>query len=405
MSSKKSASRAAIDPGESTLERVIQALDSKPPYKIYFTIKLWDGSTKRVKLTGETKGILRAKGKQKVEDILSQGQDGSWSRSKSMKSFIEKVSEPYMNSRGLRENTRLRYGLALSQLKEEFGKRTIGDAVRFRALERVLLNIAQKHGSESARQARTVLGKYILDQLIREGLLEANPIRGVSIDLGSVKKTAKESSRVAIPDELYDSIVDHLIDRDVDRPLPPGKDRRFSSINKHKLIVALTLLQAGTGLRLSETLALTKADVVTSGKTLAFKVDEDVSKTHRARTVPILDDRIDKYWRERFESLAEGEDIPLIPAPGDPRSFWGRHNAAKASANLYKDLGTELESQIVENMRSHQWRTVLNNRAIARGVSPTVRAAFFGHDESMNDRSYTDMTDVSSMRAALSPGE
>ena len=55
-------------------------------------------------------------------------------------------------------------------------------------------------------------------------------------------------------------------------------------------------------------------------------------------------------------------------------------------------------------MRSHAWRTVLNNRAIARGVSAEIRSAFFGHTEAMNARNYTDLTDVSAMQSALAGG-
>ncbi|MER0093712.1 hypothetical protein [Corynebacterium sp. KPL2838] len=56
-------------------------------------------------------------------------------------------------------------------------------------------------------------------------------------------------------------------------------------------------------------------------------------------------------------------------------------------------------------MRSHDWRTVLNNRAIARGVPAQVRAAYFGHDVDVNARNYTDWTDVDAMRGALNLGE
>ena len=404
MAKRKGASRAPIEPGESTLERVLLSLRGKPPYRIYVTVKLWDGSTKRIKITGDTKGILRAKGQQKVHDILAQGADGTWSNTNSMRTFIERVATPRVEKARLRENTKIRYRLALNQLTDELGSSNIGNAVRFRSLERALQSIAREHGAESGRQARTVLSKYILDQLIREGLLDANPIRGISIDLGDIKKGTAHADRVAIPDELYDQIVDHLLTREVYRPLPPGTDRRYTSLRRHDLIVALTLLQAGTGLRLSETLALTRADVDVTGETLAVTVGQDISKTHRARTVPILDDRIDAYWRQRLEAMAQNQSTPLIPAPADPGKHWDRQNASKAAARLYTDIGTELESPLAGAMRSHQWRTILNNRAIARGVAPNVRAAFFGHDEAMNQRAYTDLVDVSSMRAALAAG-
>ena len=60
-----------------------------------------------------------------------------------------------------------------------------------------------------------------------------------------------------------------------------------------------------------------------------------------------------------------------------------------------------LDNASVTAMRSHAWRTILNNRAIAQGVSPEIRAAYFGHDVEMNDRAYTDLTDVEAMTKAL----
>ena len=72
----------------------------------------------------------------------------------------------------------------MKQAEAQLGKHAIGEAVKFRTLERALQAIATANGSESARQARTVVSKYILDQLIREGVIDHNPLRGISIDLG-----------------------------------------------------------------------------------------------------------------------------------------------------------------------------------------------------------------------------
>lgn len=101
------------------------------------------------------------------------------------------MSEPTVKSARLRPNTKKRYELALSQLHRQLDGLTIGDAVRFRTLEKALQDIGRDHGAESARQARTVLSKYLLDQLIREGIIDRNPLRGVSIDLGDTRKGSK----------------------------------------------------------------------------------------------------------------------------------------------------------------------------------------------------------------------
>lgn len=245
------------------------------------------------------------------------------------------------------------------------------------------------------------MSKYVLDQLIREELIDHNPIRGISIDLGTVKKGTKPAGGKALSSDDYNAIVDHLIDRDVARPLPPGTDRRGTSITKHANVVALALLQAGTGLRVSEALSLTRANTTVADEAITVTVTKGISKTHRARTIPILDKRIEQWWRTRLKNLADDPTTPLIPSPGDTSKHWRTDNAVKACASLYKDIGCVLGRPEISAMRSHAWRTILNNRAIAQGVSPEIRAAYFGHDAEMNEKAYTDLTDIEAMTKAL----
>lgn len=397
----QAAARTRLAPGEDSIDRVVDALPARGPHEAKFSVRLWDGTLRRVTVRAQTKGQFRRIAREKRDTLLA-STSTQWTKGKLITDFISQVSRPAVEQARLRPNTLQRYKLALSQLEKRFAGIAIGDAVRFRTLERVLQDIAATHGAESGRQARTVLSKYTLDQLLREGLIDHNPLRGVSIDLGTVKKSSKPASNRALTDAQYDAIVDHLIDRDVTVPMPPGTDRRHTSIKKHDLTVALTLLQAGTGLRISEALALTKSDVTITDTAVSVTVRPDVSKTHRGRSVPILDTRIEEYWRDRLAGIRHTD--PIIPAPGDKSSRWRTDNAVKSAAALYKDVGAVLNDPAIAEMRSHAWRTVLNNRAIARGVRAEVRAAFFGHTEDMNRTSYTDLTDISSMAAALRTG-
>ncbi|WP_165165431.1 site-specific integrase [Corynebacterium qintianiae] len=400
MNRKIQASRAKLAPGEDSIERVVDALPPRGPYEAKISVKLWDGVLYRPTIRARTKGEFRRIAREK-RDIKLASTSTQWTRSAHIDDFITQVSRPVVEQARLRPNTLKRYKLAAVQLELQLKGLAIGEAVKFRTLEHALQTIAATHGAESGRQARTVLSKYILDQLLREGLIDHNPLRGVSIDLGTVKKSSKPSSSKALTDAQYDVVVDHLIARDVTFPMPPGTDRRRTSINKHDLTVALTLLQAGTGLRISEALALTKSDVTITDTAVSVTVRPDVSKTHRGRSVPILDTRIEEYWRDRLAGIRHID--PLIPAPGDRSSHWRTDNAVKSSAVLYKDVGAVLGDPAIAEMRSHAWRTVLNNRALARGVSAEVRSAFFGHTEAMNQRAYTDLTDITSMAAALNP--
>lgn len=400
---KAKASRTRLAPGENSVERVADALPPKGPYQADVSVRLWDGKLKRFKIRAKTKSEFRRLGTVKCESALSSGVS-SWSKGDQMDGYIDKVAQPAIEGARLRDNTKSRYLLAVSQVRDRLKGFAIGDAIKFRTLERALLDIADQHGSESARQARTVLSKYVLDQLIREELIDHNPLRGVSIDLGTVKKGMKPSGGKALTSSEYDAIVDHLIGRDVVRPLPPGTDRRGTSIAKHANVVALALLQAGTGLRVSEALALTLRDVVLTDQAVTVTVSKNISKTHRARTVPILDNRIEGWWRNRLDHLAVNPATPLISSPGNDAKHWRTDNAVKACASLYRDIGRVLDNADIAAMRSHAWRTVLNNRAIAQGVSPEIRAAYFGHDVEMNDKSYTDLTDIEAMTKALKHG-
>lgn len=394
----KKAARTKLAPGEDSIERVVDALPSRGPHEKDISVRLWDGRLKRFKIRADTKGEFRRKARERVETALNSG-SSEWNKGSRVIDFIDQVSMPVIASVRIRPNTLKRYELALCQVREQLKGLSIGDAVKFRTLERALQTVGAVHGSESARQARTVTSKYILDQMIRDGLIDHNSLRGISIDFGNVRKGHKAPGGHALTQAQYNRVVDHLVFRDITVPLPPGKDRRQTSINKHANTVALALLQAGTGLRISEALALKTTDAIITDDSVAIAVSAEVSKTHRGRTVPILDPRVENFWRMRLEKLAP--DMPLIPAPGDQRSHWRTDNAVKACSHLYQHIGECLGDPAVSTMRSHGWRTVLNNLAIARGVPSEIRSAFFGHTTDMNAANYTDLTDVTSMAAVL----
>lgn len=376
----------------------MDALPARGPYEAKITVRLWDGTIYRTTIRAKSKGEFRRIANEK-RNLKLNSTSTRWDKGKKIGDFINEVSKPAIAAARLRPNTLKRYELTLKHITDQLGDKTINEAEQLRTLERVLQTIGKTHGRESARQARTVLSKYVLNQLVREGVIDHNRLNNFSIDLGDVRKGSKPRGGQALSDAQYDAVVDHLIGRDTSAPIPPGTDRRYTSIVKHDNTVALTLLQAGTGLRISEALALTKADVVTHEDTIAVTVSPEVSKTHRGRTVPILDERIADYWRARLTGLRQAD--PLIPAPGNRGKRWRTDNAVKATAALYKDVGKVLDDPTVAAMRSHSWRTILNTKAMARGVSMAVRTAYFGHTEAMNLSNYTDLTDVGSMVQAL----
>lgn len=111
--------------------------------------------------------------------------------------YIAQVSEPAIKAVDLRDASRRRYRLSLQLLvgdctvhAHESSRRehTIASGTRFRALEACLSEIAQLHGSETARQCRTVLGRHVLQQLIRDEAIAGNPLAGIRVDLRSSKQ-------------------------------------------------------------------------------------------------------------------------------------------------------------------------------------------------------------------------
>lgn len=115
------------------------------------------------------------------------GPGGTWKPTSKITTYIDAVSVPAVEAAPLAANSKTRYGVALGLWAAELKGHTIASATRFRVLETALKTIADEHGSESARQCRTVWGKYIAQQLIRDELLTGNPLAGMSVDLTSKK--------------------------------------------------------------------------------------------------------------------------------------------------------------------------------------------------------------------------
>lgn len=257
-------------------------------------------------------------------------------------------------------------------------------------------------GGETARQARNVASKYLLSELVRDDLLRANPLAGVRLNLGnSAKPVPVKRGGQSLTRAEYQAVVDHLLAMDADAIVTAvAKDRRRHGARVAKLqsSIDLTLLQAATGLRINEALSISWEDVVIDANGLMHvNISTNLSKTHRGRTVPVLDDRVQARLSGRRE--AQGGVGRVIGSPLAPRQPWDSTNAMKAVAALYKDLSVDLSIATLATARSHVWRTTLNTLLVDQ-VPEVVRAAHFGHSVEVNRGSYTDATDTSSLVAA-----
>ncbi|MFV0633471.1 hypothetical protein [Demequina sp.] len=400
------AANSPLAPGEHSIDRVTPRQQADGTYRLDWRIALPDGRTVAKITKAATIGAARRKAKQTAADLLANGGfGGQWKGTSSLSDYIQKVANPAIESAGLSDNSRARYRLVLRLLvgdcsadhrhRNSLKGHTIASGSRFRAMEACLQEIAQLHGSETARQSRTVLGKYIIQQLIRDEAITGNPLAGMSVDLRSSKpKPAGPQGGLALSRADWERVIDHLLALDPTEGLSMRQGRWSATerVAKRQGAIDLTLLQAATGLRISEGLALVPRHLTVDDAGL-MRVQVEDSKTARPRTVPVLHSGVQERLIARQNAV--GARGRLFGAPSDSRRAWDRDNAQKATTALYLQLQEELKIPAFKTERSHVWRATLNSLLI--DVPEVVRAAFFGHDPAVNRSAYTDLTDVRPM--------
>src|SRR5699024_5819436 len=118
------------------------------------------------------------------------GLNNAWRLSNNLVDYVDKVSKPAVAKAKLTPLSLQRYEQCLALIvgdcklhrhQHSLKNHTIASGTRFHALENLLTEIANLHGRETARQIRTVVTKYVLTRLIRDELIQGNPIAGVSL--------------------------------------------------------------------------------------------------------------------------------------------------------------------------------------------------------------------------------
>ena len=390
---KKRASNAKLGPGENSIDRARATKQPDGSYWLRWRLCLPDGRVKAYRSQGKTVTEARARADETARKALESARNAAWGLDDDLPTYIKQVTLPAIEKarttkgRDLADNSKLRYRAAAGQLRDGFKGHTIGSGTRFRVMESVLQDIAQVHGSESARQARNVLGKYVIQQLIRDEVLGGNPLAGMGIDLGSEKPLPPRPERAMTKDEL-NSAIDWLLALDPAESLAGPKRGRGGSaaaIAKRRNLIDLALLQACSGLRVGEANALTW-DVFDNSANVTK------SKTHRGRVVPLL-------FPDVIEHLAKRRALGgayVIGSPVDGSKPWDRDHCRKECAKFYPEIGAGIDChEVFDHGRTHLWRETLNSLML--GVPVEVRAAYFGHDSDTNSRYYTDTTDVTPM--------
>lgn len=405
------ASTNKLAPGENTIDRNALWLKNGR-YHLTWSIALPDGRTLRRTTQAATKGEARRRAKAKATEILASGLGASWKHGDILAKYIAEVSRPSIESAQLRDESKRRYRLALRLLLGECSsehshvhslkKHTIGSGVRFRVLENCLKEIAQLHGTESAHQARSVLSKYVLDELVRDEVINSSPIAGKRIDLRKERNSVSTKGGRALSADEWAAVIDHLLALDPEEGIEAPKQGRWTFDDRvavRRNTIDLTLLQATTGLRVGEAVALTWNDIDVEDQGQVYvTVSDAISKTHRGRRAPILDDRVAEHILER-RSRASSDDEYVIGSPALPARKWDQRQRGKAVEALFIEIARKLDIELLLTARSHVWRATLNTLLLDL-VPEVQRAAFFGHNAATNRGHYTDVTDTSAMLAA-----
>lgn len=405
------AASTRLDPGRHSVDRNTPRPKTGGGYVLDWSVRLHSGELLERRSQGPTVGEVRARARRRAEDLLHQGGARAWKGTNTVRQYVDTVSRPLIESVDLRPNSKTRYLAALDLLlgdckvaghahKAALGTLPLATASRFRALEACLQEVAREHGPETARQARTVCSKYVLQQLIRDDVITGNPLHGVDIDLSAGRPRGRQRGGQALRRDEYEAVLGYLVTLDPAEGIEPPKRGRWSladRVGRRRQAQELTLLQMATGLRLSEALAVGWSDATDTGGVLAVTVSAEVSKTHRARTVPVLVPAVADRLRHRRD--AAGGAGRVIEAPAGGAGPWDRANCSKAVAALYQEVAEACGVPLLQTARTHVWRATLNS-LLAGSVPEVQRAAFFGHDAAVNRTAYTDVTDTSGMLAA-----
>ena len=399
--------RTRLEPGQHTIDSV------KPQRKdgtvfIRWSGRLPDGTLHRARTQATTVGEARRRAKATWVDILSSvGSGGQWRGSDDMSAYIAEVSIPAIEGAGLAPRTVYRYLEVASLLRAEFAGRSIADATTFRALETALQTIGRERGRGTATQAKSVLSRYVVQQLVRDGVLSANPMAGVQITLPEAEEPRYKDRRPtarALTAEEYMRVLTWLLALDPADGVTAPKRGMYTLADRvavRRAAVDVTIMQMTTGMRITEARQSTWDDVEIGGTkdapTMRITISAERAKTRRGRRVQLLDDGAARHLLARRQTVG-GRYI--IGSPAKPDTEWDRDNAQKAIAALYKEIAAACDVPLLEKARSHVWRTTLNDLTSST-LSPAIRAAHFGHTEAENARSYTDVTRTDAMKAAL----
>lgn len=384
-----------IEPGHTSIDRATPR-KTGTGYQLDWSVRLHDGRIMQRRSKGKTKGEVRARARKKAEEMLATTST-TWTPRTPMNVYIEQVTRPKIEeSTDLKELSKQRYLASLNLVTAELKGYSVYDAMQFRVLEQTLQAVARTHPG-SVSSARTVLSTYIADALVRDGVIAGNPIRGARLNIQTQGK-AGENGRRTLTSSEHELVIKHLLTRDISGPLvePKKGGARQSTINAHARITRLTLLQAVTGLRISEANRLRWEHVEDRGESVIINATRDIVKgrkgKEKGRYIPILRDDVADYLRQHRED----DERYVVGSPTTTAKPWDATNADDKVPELYKQIADETGAAILADLRSHSWRATLHG-VYADVMDARTRADIFGHTEQIADEYYNDRANVEAL--------
>lgn len=388
-------------------------------YRVAFSVRTHGDTLVRNSGFGATPAAAKRAARQKVTELLQTGSAGAWKPSSKLDRFINDVSRKAISDAKLRPDTVKRYLSVLRIVLGECGHRTsthpnlskltIASGLNHDVLDKLLREIADVHGSENAHHALSVLKKYVVRPARSRGLITVDPLEGFSVKMlqGQYRgATAQRDTDATLSESDYWRVVDYLLGRD-GAPLPSHQPNKGShnyvrQSGRQRAINARDqlLLAAGTGLRANEISTLRWADVLEKDGRLYVTVRAEVSKTKKARVVPVLDELV-PHFLERRDERAE-HDVYVIGSPENGKVQWHQSGRDRALAALFQEIAEALGLDILErDFRAHGFRHTLSSIWAERGVDVELRARWFGHTVAVNQSIYTDLDSLDRVAAAM----
>lgn len=409
-----------LQPGEANFAEPKQTTTANgtATYRVAFTVRTHDDRPIRNSAFGPTPSAAKKAARVKVRELLQTGSAGQWKPSSKLDKFIADVSVKGIADASLRPDTVSRYLSVLKILRGECGHRTnshgnlkpytIASGLTHDVLAELLTSIAEVHGSENAHHCLSVLRKYVVRPARSRALITVDPLEGFSAKTIQGKyrgQGAQRDTDAVLAERDYWRVVDYLLSRG-DDPLPshqPNKGRhnyvRQSGRRRAENARDQLLLAAATGLRANEISTLRWADVLEKDGRLYVTVRAEVSKTKKARVVPVLDEVVPHFLERHAE---HADDTYVIGSPENGSLQWHQSGRDRALSALFRELAEALELDVLErDFRAHGFRHTLSSIWAARGVGVELRARWFGHTVAVNQSIYTDLDSLDQVAAAM----